>query len=171
MAGQDTDSDPLVLHSAAFALGHLGDARGTPALVRLAEHDDVDVRHGVAFAPGGRSDPEAIAALIRLTNDPEAFVRDWATFGLGEPGTVDTPEIQQTLHRRLDDEDEQTRYEAICGLAWCGDLRVVQPIIDGLTEEADNFSLFRPAMALLHIDSEGLTAAELIARLRALAAF
>jgi len=110
--------------------------------------------------------------LTRLTNDPEALVRDWATFGLGVQGTVDTPEIRQSLHQRLDDDDEQTRHEAICSLARCGDLRAAQPIIDGLTKAPDDFSLFPPARALLHIaeDSEGITAVALITRLRTLAA-
>jgi HEAT repeat protein len=115
------DTDPRVLEAAAVALGHLPkEPRGTSALVKLVAHDDPEVRFGVAFALGGRTDPEAVAALIRLTDDEENEVRYWATFGLGRIGESDTPEIREAFQQRLDDVDEDTRIEAICGLARCG---------------------------------------------------
>jgi HEAT repeat protein/PBS lyase HEAT-like repeat-containing protein len=135
------DPDPCVLKSAAVALGHLKDPRGTNSLVRRAQHEVTDIRYAVAYSLGGWDDPRAIAALIRLTSDKAAMVRDWATFGLGEIGKVDTPEVREALCRRLDDTDEETRFEALRGLARCGDLRVVEPLIAAIEAAPDDLTL------------------------------
>lgn len=54
---------------------------------------------------------------MELTSDEDAEVRDWATFGLGRQVKVDGAEVRQCLSGRLDDPDEETRAEAIAGLA------------------------------------------------------
>ncbi len=170
LIAQDTDS--RVLQAAAVAIGHLGDPRGTREVIKVADNPDPDVRHAVAFALAGRTDPDAIATLIHLMSDETAHVRDWATFGLGEMNSVDTPEIREALYRRIDDVDEDTRYEALCGLARCGDLRSVPALIDAISKDKDNYSLWLPAETLLKIDheSEKVTADDLIARLHFLTA-
>jgi HEAT repeat protein len=164
------DPNPGVLQAAATALGHLGDQRGIDALVRRTDHCDAGVRYAVALALGGRSDQKSIEALIQLTNDQDSSVRDWATFGLGEIGKLDTPEIREALYRRLDDVDEETRYEAMRGLARCGDLRVVQPLIDAIKANPKNLDLWDPASTLLKTSNEDeeFDADALIERIQAL---
>ena len=165
----NSDPDPRVLASAAIALRHLKDPRGIDALVRRLDHGDAEVRHAVAFALGGSSDPRAVAALIKLTTDQDADVRDWATFGIGQQGEIDTPEIREALYRRLDDTDEETRYEAMRGLARCGDIRVAQPLIDALKANPENFDLWDPARTLLKLDvHEEFSADALIERIQSL---
>lgn len=166
----NSDPSPGVVHAAATALGHLGDPRGIDALARRTDHDDAGVRYAVACALGGRSEPEAIAALIRLTNDPDASVRDWATFGLGQIGKLDTAQISETLYRRLDDVDEETRFEAMRGLARLGDLQVALPLIDALKANPKNLDLWDPASTLLKTgdENEEFDADALIERIQAL---
>lgn len=150
----ERDPDPLVLYSAAIALGHLNGPINGPIepLLRHARHEDSGVRFAVAWALGGHSEPEAVAALIRLTEDEDSEVRDWATFGLGDIGTVDSPEVREALFRRLDDEDEDTRFEAICGLARCRDLRVLGLVREALIEEPENSFLHEAALRLLGLE-------------------
>jgi HEAT repeat protein len=164
------DTDARVLQAAAVAVGHLGDPHGTQEVIKIADNPDLEVRQAVAFALGGRTDPDAIATLIRLTSDESDYVRDWATFGLGEINSLDTLEIREALYRRIDDVDEGTRYEALRGLARCGDLRAVPPLIDAISKNKEDFSLWLPAETLLKIDhdSEDVTADDLIARLHSL---
>lgn len=148
----ERDAHPLVLSSAAVALGHL-DGKTEP-LLRHVGHADCNVRYGVAWALGGRWDPEAVAALIRLTEDEDSDVRDWATFGLGAIGQVNSPEVREALFRRLDDEDCDTQFEAVCGLARCRDGRVAVPLRDALAEDPGNDYLQEAAARLLGFEDE-----------------
>jgi HEAT repeat protein len=150
----NSDPDPRVLRSAAIALGHLKDPRAIDALVGRVNHGDARVRYAVASALGGNSDPRTVAALIQLTTDEDEIVRDWATFGIGTQGRLDTAEIREALYRRLDDSDEETRYEAMRGLARLGDLRVAQPLIDALKANPENLDLWDPASTLLKLGDE-----------------
>jgi HEAT repeat protein len=164
------DPDLRVIESAVIALGHLKDPRGLDALVRCAQHENADIRYSVAHGLGGWNDPRAVAGLIRLTTDEVALVRDWATFGLGAIGQADTLEIRDALFNRLNDTDEETCYEAIRGLARCGDLRVAEPLIDWIKADPTDHPYIFPAETLLEIDpeSEPLPPEELIERIQAL---
>jgi HEAT repeat protein len=160
----NTDPHPHVIQAAAVALGHLKDVRGSAPLAGLISHTDREVRRAVAFALGGRSDAVAVDALIKLTVDSDALVRDWATFGLGETGGLDTPEIREALYCRINDDDETVRYEAICGLVRCGDARAISPLIKAIADDPEDTALWVPAMALLKINDESdeITAADLV---------
>ena len=73
--------------------------------------------------------------------DADEDVRDWATFGLGTLGTVDTPEIRDAFAKRLDDDSSDVVDEALAGLAQRRDKRALpfllerlrQPDVDDLT--------------------------------------
>src|SRR5262249_8697667 len=137
----DSELDVNVLRAAFVALGHLHEPEVVSAASQYAEHFDADVRWSVAFALTGQSAPLAIELLIRLSRDLDPEVRDWATFGLGTQIETDTPPIRDALAARLDDTDDDTRGEALIGLARRRDARVVSAIQTELTTCASDKAL------------------------------
>jgi HEAT repeats len=120
----DEETVPSVLDSAISAMGHLGRSEALPFVVAHAKHADVDVRFAVAYALPSIAGIEwvdtahpAVTTLMQLTTDEDVDVRDWATFGLGSQVKVDGAAVRQCLFDRLDDPDEETRAEAMVGLA------------------------------------------------------
>jgi hypothetical protein len=128
------ETDPEVLATIASAFGHLGAPHGIETLLRLRCHDDPRVREGAADALAGRDDPRVLEALVELTGDPEPGIRDWATFALGALCPQDTPALREALAARLGDEDDDTRIEAVHGLALRGDARALDAVLDLLGE-------------------------------------
>lgn len=119
------EDDHDVLQAVLVALSHLRSPEAIVPASRFRDHPDPDVRHGVVLALTGLEEEKALGVLIELTRDPEAHVRDWATFGLGTQVDVDTPELRDALAGRLPDEDDDTRAEAMVGLARRSDRRVL----------------------------------------------
>ncbi|MFJ1755878.1 HEAT repeat domain-containing protein [Kitasatospora sp. NPDC088134] len=116
-----TETEAAVLGSLATGLGRTQDPRVLPALLRLARHEDADLRFHVAvalgFDHGGRPDGEHVRTLIRLTGDEDADVRNWAVFSLGCQLDHDTPAVRAALWRCAADEDAEVRQEAARCLA------------------------------------------------------
>lgn len=138
----DAEQTPSVLHSIAVALGRLHDSKAIPALLKLANHPDPIVREGVASGLGGallgikgHRDDDAIRALIELSADGNLDVRDYATSELAAESlaNVRMPEIADALLHRAADEDDEVRAEALLGLAFRKDRRVVEPLIRELS--------------------------------------
>ncbi len=128
------EQDPNVISSACIALGHIDDPRAIEVISGFKKHPDNDIRFRVARALGFKADPIAINTLIELTKDKDDEVRNWATFGLGnahddDAEPVDSEEIREALAKRLDDDFEEARWEAIAGLARRKDLRAIDEII------------------------------------------
>lgn len=137
------DADPEMLQSICFAFGHLKDPRGISSVIPLARHPLSFVRFSVVHALSALDDPAAIAALISLSNDDDSNVRDWATFGLGQLIETDTSEVREALWARLTDSDDNTRLEAISGLASRKDLRVIGHILAALEAGEVAASIYR----------------------------
>lgn len=130
------ESDPIVLEAIAIAYGHLNDVRAVKLLVPLKKHPDADVRFAVVKGISCHDDELAIHTLIELSRDEDTDVRNWATFGLGSMIDTDTPEIREALLARITDSDDETRGEALVGLARRKDTRLLDPLIDELTSES-----------------------------------
>jgi HEAT repeat protein len=108
---------PTVLDAVITALGHAGDSRARVAVMKHGEHPDENVRFAVAWSlPSLGLDEDSLAALRRLSADPDEDVRDWATFGLAESEASDHA-TTEALAARTDDPHDDTRAEAILGLA------------------------------------------------------
>jgi hypothetical protein len=141
--GSAADDDPRVLVAVACGFGHLGEPWGEQWLLNHRAHPDAEVREAVAFALGGRHGDAALAALIELSRDSEAAVRDWATFALGTLAEQNSPALRDALAARLDDSDEDTRLEAIHGLALRGDHRADAPARDVIAHDTSDAGVWR----------------------------
>jgi HEAT repeat protein len=133
MLQRETDAE--VLATICFAVGHRGDARAVPHLVDLKDHPSADIRYAVVHGLMTHPDSAAIESLIELSQCEDSDVRDWATFALGSQIDTDTPEIREALARRLSDPDDDTRGEALTGLARRKDSRVFEPLQAELQSE------------------------------------
>jgi len=164
------DQSHEVVIQAVFALGHLGNARSEPDLIQLRHHPDRDIRHGVAFALCGAKTPSSVQALLELMEDPYELARDWATTGIGQAVSIDSPEVRAALLRRATDDDEIVRAEALHGLARRHDERVAIYLIAELSMSRRLKYLFvDAAKTFLGIDEAQDTDAEIL--LSALQAF
>ena len=133
------DEDATVLHSALIALSHHDAPQSIRPAVRFLRHADEELRYAVVHALTGYDDPLAIESLITLTADPADEVRDWATFGLAQQSSVDTPEIREALAARLDDPHEDCRGEALIGLARRRDPRAAAAVDRELRENPHSY--------------------------------
>jgi HEAT repeat protein len=149
------ERDSLVLLSAIHALGHLDNDKAVPLILSYQDHPDEDVRHAVACALGCfPNDPHSVGGLLKLTSDTDAGARDWAVFGLGVQGDVDSPEIREVLLRCLDDENEDVREEAAIGLGKRQDRRLLPKLFAMLDECDVKVRVAEAAAALLGLDPD-----------------
>jgi HEAT repeat protein len=130
------------------------------AASRFRRHADSEVRHAVVLALTGHDHPTAVRWLIELTRDSDAHVRDWATFALGSQTDLDTDELRNALAARLDDSDDDTRAEALIGLAQRRDRRVIPALERELSSDCIGSLVIEAA--------EEIAAPELYSRLMAL---
>jgi HEAT repeat protein len=128
------DENSRVVESAAWALAHLGGDSSISALIAIGNHTNPFVRLAVANGVAGSEREGAVATLIELMDDADDEVRDWATFGLGTQCSVDSPAIRDALRKRLKDAHDQTRAEAIWGLAQRKDKQGTEMLINSLLD-------------------------------------
>jgi hypothetical protein len=121
------EKDVKVLQSLLHAIGHNNkglDNEGIEALSYLIRHSYTIIRYALVFALKGVDKPGAIDILIALSADKDTDIRDWATFALGSQITRNNKAIRDALWARVNDPDEDTRLEAIAGLATRKDPRI-----------------------------------------------
>lgn len=122
----ETEHNVQAQSSAVCALGHLDEASAIPLIAGYASSSESDVRFAVAFALGCHpNDDRCVTPLLELMKDVDDDVRDWATFGLGVLGDLDSDEIRAALLKNSIDTDEDVREEAMVGLAKRLDSRVL----------------------------------------------
>lgn len=129
------ESEDTVIEALAYALCHLDVDSRLPFLQRAAGSTNPATRAAAAYSLGALSDESAIECKIALSKDPDDEVRNWATFGLYlalEGDQYKRQDIRDALYERVTDPHEETRYEAITGLARCKDSRVIEPLIAAL---------------------------------------
>jgi HEAT repeat protein len=138
VAMAQAEDDPDVLRPLVRAIGRAGHPSGLPLLDRLSSHPDPDIRCHVATAVyfcDDNGDAENVQRiLIGLMSDEDDDVRDWATFGLGTQTHLDGADVRDALLRSTGDPDEETRDEAILGIARRRDHRALDVVAGRLGE-------------------------------------
>ncbi|MEV8512385.1 HEAT repeat domain-containing protein [Dactylosporangium sp. NPDC051484] len=124
----------------ADAVAWCYDDEALPLLLPLARHPDAGVRRAVAQAlPSVLGDTEpgdTVRALVMLSADADEDVRDWACFALGtQLSEVDDPVVRDALAARLEDPHDDTRCEALLGLARRRDSRVLPVLHERLSRD------------------------------------
>jgi len=134
----NTEKDSDVLMSVLFAIGHNHENLKISQIKKLCSfvsHPDGKIREGVVFALLGLEHDEALEALIQLSEDKLSQIRNWATFGLGDLVELDNQAIREALWKRVKDRHQETRYEAILGLAKRRDEKILAIIQKELLRE------------------------------------
>ena len=133
--------EPELVSAAISALGRFGPNEALAHVLEHRSNTKQSVRWSLAcalpgFAEGLVSEAHpAVRALIDLSHDEDSQVRDWATFGFGTQTETDGPTIRNALMERLDDEDSNTRHEALVGLARRHDRRALPALVRALSNE------------------------------------
>ena len=97
-------------------------------LCAYADTNSSLIKEGLVFSLLGKNDVDAIKTLISLSMDKSSYIRDWATFGIGSQTKKDTIEIRNALWKRINDKHQDTKLEAIAGLAKRKDIRIKEII-------------------------------------------
>jgi HEAT repeat protein len=136
------------LMSSIYALGHLGNPAVSPMIAKYVTRPDCDIRFAVTYAlrcfP---NEPAHVACLLQLMQDSHNDVRDWATFGLGVQGDIDSPEIHEALMLRLYYTILDVRLEAMGSLAKCQAERVL-PMLFAELEKPESYVVTFKAVSL-----------------------
>ncbi len=112
------NTDKQVRHTAAEALGQIGDARAVDPLIAALKDNDWQVRHTAAGALGQIEDARAVEPLIAALEDVVRDVRRDAAQALGQLGEAAAVD---PLIATLKDKDEEVRpaaAEALDKLGW-----------------------------------------------------
>jgi HEAT repeat protein len=143
------EKDPWPLLSAVHALGGIGNPLAVPLVIEHRLHPDADVRFAVACALGNFANALAVATLLALMQDVDEDVRDWATFGLGVQGNLDSDEIRDALSQRLTDSNKDVREESLVGLGKRKDQRALPTLIAELNQPEISDRVIEAAEAFL----------------------
>lgn len=103
-------------------------------LVSFKDNANEGVRRALVSSLLSVDNKLAIETLVYLSTDKSAHIRDWATFGIGSQIDRDNKLIREALWRRVNDQDQNTRMEAIVGLAKRKDKRIKKVIENELSK-------------------------------------
>ncbi|WP_298143647.1 hypothetical protein [Flavobacterium sp.] len=126
-----TENDPEVLMSLLYSIGHNNeniDNEQIKQICSFENSEDSRVKDGVVAALLGIDNPAAIEMLIKLSSDKLSHIRNWATFGLGTQIERNNEAIREALWKRVNDKHQETKLEAIVGLAKRNDKRILDII-------------------------------------------
>lgn len=147
----ETEKDNKVLACILISVGHNNgqlNKKQIATLCGFALAKDWDLRQSAVSSLLTVDDPRAIDTLIALSSDRVVSIRDWATFGLGSQISRNNAKIRAALWARVDDADQDTRFEAIVGLAERKDESIKDIIISELKTKDYGMLLFDAIQAM-----------------------
>ncbi len=121
------ETDPRVLMSLLSAINFNNDNLTKKQIEKLCSFSNNDndlVKEGLVFSLLGIDSLNAIEVLIKLSSDKVSHIRNWATFGIGTQVERNNDSIRKALWNRVNDKHQETKLEAIFGLAKRKDHRV-----------------------------------------------
>ncbi|MFC6267849.1 hypothetical protein [Frigoriflavimonas asaccharolytica] len=156
----EIETDPDVLMSLLYSIGHNNDGLDNDQIEKICsfiENENNWVKEGLVYALLGIDNLNAIQTLIKLSSDKLSHIRNWATFGLGTQIQNNNKNIREALWKRVNDKHQETKLEAIVGLAKRKDNRVNEiierEVMDGeygiLLFEAINYTKNKNFLPLL----------------------
>lgn len=161
-----TEKSESVLNSILIGIGHNNNNlvldKDIKLIASFKNSEYSNIRHGVVFALLGIDNTIAIETLIDLSQDKNNDVRSWAVFGLGSQIRRNNVQIRDTLYNRINDKDQETRYEAIVGLSIIKDHRVKDIIKQELLSGSYGSLLFEAIIELKDISFLPLLEDELV---------
>ena len=147
------DQSSSVLNSILIAISHNNKKLSKKRIAQLLEyknHENSEVRFGLVNSLSGINDESAIQVLIELSSDKHPSIRDWATFSIGTQIEVNSTNISKALWNRIDDNDKNTRLEAIFGLAKRKDQRIKSILIEELNKIDEHGSIILESIEYLN---------------------
>jgi HEAT repeat protein len=139
------ETEPTVLMSLLYAINFNNENLNKQQIEKLCSFSNSDnplIKEGLVFALQGINSPGAIDVLIRLSADKTSFIRNWATFGIGTQVNRDNKKIREALWKGVNDKHQETKLEAIVGLAKRKDGRVNEMIKRELIKDEYGSLLF-----------------------------
>ena len=131
----NNEIDKDILMSLFYAIGHNNESLTSSQISKMVQfknHKISEVRLGLVSALLGIEKKEAIKVLIELTKDNVSSIRNWATFGIGSQIEILNKEIKEALWERTKDKHQETKFEALVGLANRGESQIKEIIIEEL---------------------------------------
>ncbi|TCI84801.1 hypothetical protein [Tenacibaculum sp. M341] len=151
----ETKPNGKVLSSILYGISHNNENLTKEQVEKLSVFKystNADVRKALVNSLCGLEYDIAINTLIHLSKDKVVSVRDWATFGLGSQIEINNKTIIDALWDRINDSDQNSRFEAIVGLANRNDKRVKEIIIKELNRREYGTLLFEAIETLNDLD-------------------
>lgn len=136
------EKDENVLRSLFYGIGHNNEdlsSKEIDLICSFKKHKSSEIRYSLAFALLTKEESKAIETLIELSKDRNPKIRDWATFGIGTQIETDNKIIRESLWERINDNDENTKFEAILGLAKRKDENI-KAVLKNELQKNDEFS-------------------------------
>jgi hypothetical protein len=121
------EKNPKVLMSILYAIGHNNDKLSKAQIAKVCSMSNTNsdrVKEGLVYTLLGIDNSNAIKTLIKLSTDKLNHIRNWAVFGIGSQIERDSKIIREALLARVNDKHQETKFEAIVGLAKRKDSRV-----------------------------------------------